>query len=53
MEICGLVLFCRYGLMFGCYIVLENCYIVMESFVVMKLCLDASSKKLIVSTCYV
>jgi hypothetical protein len=37
MEICRLGLFRRYGLMFVCHIV-------MESFVVMKLCLDASSE---------
>jgi hypothetical protein len=33
--------------------VMENCYIVMESFVFMKLCFDATSEKLIMSTCYV
>jgi hypothetical protein len=30
MNLCLDVLFCRYGLVFGCYIVIEYCYIVME-----------------------
>jgi hypothetical protein len=53
MESCGVVLFHCYELMFRWYIVMENCYIVMESFIVMNLCLDASSEYMIVSTCYV
>jgi hypothetical protein len=30
MNLCLDVLFHRYGLVFGCYIVIEYCYIVME-----------------------
>jgi hypothetical protein len=53
MEICGLVLFHHYELMFGCYIVMENCYIVMESFIIMNICFEVSYEYVIVWTCYV
>jgi hypothetical protein len=57
-------LFCRYELVFGCYIVIEYCYLCLDailwwkfvdllSFVSIKLCFDASSEKLIVLICYV